>query len=171
MRGLSMKDLALKVGIPKWRLPLIYFQGKASLTKHMHHMPVFNGMETVISDLHGENYQLYIMSSNSRRNIGRFLAQHGLSSYFKRVYGNAGWFNKAVKLKKAMQQNGLEPHKTVYVGDEVRDLVAAHAAGMPVIAVSWGFGNEKQLLAHNPTILVRTPAELAKALVDWGRSI
>jgi len=170
LKGLSMKDLALKVGIPSWRLPLVYFRGKAVMAKRMHATPMFDGVQELLARLNDEQYQMYIMSSNSRRNINRFLAEHGLGGYFKRVYGNAGWFGKGPALKKALKQNGLQAATTVYVGDEVRDLIGAQYAGMPSIAVSWGFGSEEQLLRYKPTILARSPAELQKALIDWGQT-
>lgn len=168
LRGLSMKDLALKIGVPWWRLPLTYFQGKSALTRHMHKTPPFDGLKVVIANLHAEGYQLYIISSNSKRNINRFLSQQGLGDYFVRVYGNAGWFGKGGILRKAVKTNHLHSQQTVYVGDEVRDVVGAHMANMPVVAVNWGFCSEEQLLAVKPTVLVRSPAELQKSLVDWG---
>jgi phosphoglycolate phosphatase len=171
LKGLAMKDLALKVGIPFWRLPFVYFKGKAMLTKRMHKTPVFAGMEEVIATLKAEDYKLYIMSSNSRRNITRFLVEHGMSNYFIKIYANAGWFGKGPALRKALKQNKLSADATVYVGDEVRDIIGAQLAGMPSIAVSWGFGSEEQLLRYNPTVLVRTPAELQKTLVDWGKTL
>lgn len=171
LKGLSMKDLALRVGIPAWRLPAVYFKGKAQLTKRMHKTPLFPGMDQVLATLKAENYQLYIMSSNSRRNINRFLSEHGLGGYFTRIYGNAGWFGKGPALRKALRQNKLVPAKTVYVGDEVRDVIGAQIAGMPSVAVNWGFSSETDLLKHSPTIVVRTPAELQKALIDWGRTV
>lgn len=171
LKYLSMKDLALKVGIPVWRLPFVYFRGKSHLTRHMHKTPIFAGMEEVLAALHAEHYQMFIMSSNSRRNINRFLAEHGLGGYFKRVYGNAGWLGKGPALRKALKQNKLDPSKTVYVGDEVRDVIGAQIAGMPSVAVNWGFSSDADLLKYNPTIVVRTPAELQKALIDWGRTV
>ena len=170
LKGLPRKDLALQVGIPVWRLPFVYFKGRATLGKRMHATPIFPGMDEVLAGLHAEQYQLFIMSSNSKRNINRFLAEHGLGGYFTRVYGSAGWFGKGPALSKALKQNGLEPAKTVYVGDEVRDVIGAQLAGMPSVAVNWGFSSEEALLKYSPTILVRSPAELQKALIDWGRT-
>lgn len=34
---------------------------------------------------------------------------------------------------------GFEPATTVYVGDDERDVLAARAAGMPCVAVTWGY--------------------------------
>lgn len=169
LRGLSMRDLALASGIPSWRLPFVYFRSRAKLSKRMNLIQPFDGMNDVLAGLHAENYQMYMISSNSTRNINRFLVHHGMSGYFKKVYGSVGWFGKGNILKKAVARHNLKAETTVYVGDEVRDLVGAKIAGMPSVAVSWGFGSEEQLLRYTPTILVRTPAELKKALIEWGK--
>lgn len=171
LHKLSMKDLALHLGIPGWRLPLVYFQGKTAMTKRMHAMVPFPGMPEVLQALQHEGYEMYIISSNSRRNINHFLVQHGLSGYFKRVYGGAGWFGKAGALRRALKQNHLEAAGTVYVGDEVRDVVGAKLINMPCVAVEWGFSARDILIQHSPMVVVRTPAELQKVLIDWGRVI
>jgi phosphoglycolate phosphatase len=170
LKSLSMRELATKIGIPAWKLPGVFFKGKRMLAKKAHTIPVFEGMSEVIASLHQEKYQLFIISSNGRRNINRFLVQNGLSGYFTRIYSNAGWFGKASILRRALHNHQLEAAKTVYIGDEVRDIVAAHLAGMPSVAVSWGFGSEAELLKYSPTILARTPRELEKALVEWGKT-
>lgn len=168
LHGLSMRDLALKMGVPAWKLPWVYMRGKAALTNHMHSTPVFPGVNDMLAALYAEDYQLYIISSNSKRNIQRFLTQHGLGGYFRHIYGNTGWFGKASALRRAIQQNGLEPGKVVYVGDEVRDVIGARLSGMPSAAVNWGFGSEPALLEYSPTVLVRSVKELQKELIDWG---
>jgi len=40
----------------------------------------------------------------------------------------------------ATQALGLAPAQCVYLGDDQRDITAARAAGMPSIAVKWGYG-------------------------------
>ncbi len=167
-KGLAMRDLATQIGVPKWRLPFTYFRGKSVMSHNIGKLTAFAGVPEVIQTLHSEHYQLFIVSSNSKRNITAFLTQHGLSGYFDKIYGNAGWFGKGKVLKRVIRHNHLKAAKSVYVGDEVRDMVGAHDAHMPSIAVNWGFGSEEQLLLANPTILVRSTAELQKVLVDWG---
>lgn len=64
----------------------------------------------------------------------------------------------------------LPPERCVYVGDAVVDLVAARAAGMASIAVTWGAGERSALLAAEPDHVVDTAAELATILLpaDYG---
>lgn len=168
MRHMAMRDLGLYVGIPAWRLPLVYFRGKAVLGKKMGNIPAFPGIPEALASLHRDGFQLCIVSSNNTRNITRFLVQHGLSGYFTHIYGNVGWFNKGPVLKKVLKRLQLRADQTAYVGDEVRDVVGAHAAGIPAVAVTWGFASEEALLQQSPMLLIRSPQELQKALLSWG---
>ena len=42
-------------------------------------------------------------------------------------------------LLEAARRLGVEPGDCVYVGDDERDVLAARAAGMAAIAVTWGY--------------------------------
>lgn len=167
LRNLSMKGLAQKLGIPSWKLPLVYFRGRAYMHERMDATGLFSGMREVLHDMDVERCQLYIMSSNSHRNIIRFLRQNNLRGYFRRVYGNAGWFGKGGSLTRLLQMNHLKPEQTIYVGDETRDIAGAHAAGMAAVAVTWGFGTKQALQKHKPLAVVDTPAELTEVLKAW----
>ena len=39
----------------------------------------------------------------------------------------------------ALREMGKHSHECIYVGDDVRDIQAAHAAGMKAVAVRWGY--------------------------------
>lgn len=42
-------------------------------------------------------------------------------------------------LRVACERLGVDVERCVYVGDDLRDVQAAHAAGMPAIAAAWGY--------------------------------
>lgn len=52
----------------------------------------------------------------------------------------------------------------VYVGDGPQDVIAAHACGIPAIAVTYGFYDSAVLADHNPDALVASIVELARKL-------
>jgi pyrophosphatase PpaX len=60
---------------------------------------------------------------------------------------------------------GADPSECVYVGDAVVDVVAARAAGMASVAVSWGAGDTDALAAAGPTARVATVDHLAELLL------
>lgn len=55
----------------------------------------------------------------------------------------------------------LHPAECVYVGDDLRDIQAARAAGMPVLAAAWGYiGVEESIADWHADAVVLNPAEL-----------
>ena len=63
---------------------------------------------------------------------------------------------------------GVEPTACVYVGDATVDVLAAQAAGMAAIAVTWGAGEREALLATEPDHLCETVDELSDLLLGGG---
>ena len=62
----------------------------------------------------------------------------------------------------ACERAGVSPQDCVYVGDDHRDVVAARAAGMPVIAAVWGYlGDQPHPETWNADALALDPADLS----------
>ncbi len=60
---------------------------------------------------------------------------------------------------------GVDPAACVYVGDATVDVLAARAAGMSAVAVTWGAGERDALAAIAPDALVDTVPDLAAYLL------
>lgn len=59
----------------------------------------------------------------------------------------------------------IDPSKSVYVGDDIRDIVAGKAAGMQTIAAAYGYcGCEEPPEAWGADYLVRHPLELVEII-------
>ncbi|MFM2028984.1 MAG: hypothetical protein RL517_175, partial [Pseudomonadota bacterium] len=59
----------------------------------------------------------------------------------------------------------IDPSKSVYVGDDIRDIVAGKAAGMQTIAAAYGYcGCEEPPEAWGADYLVRHPLELLEII-------
>ena len=68
-------------------------------------------------------------------------------------------------LLEACRRMGVAPNKAVYVGDDRRDVEAGHAAGMPVVAVSWGYLPPNDPIASwGADVIVDHPAELLELI-------
>ena len=61
---------------------------------------------------------------------------------------------------------GVDPTTAVYVGDATVDILAAKAAGMAGVAVTWGAGERAALEATDPETVVDTVDELTAYLVN-----
>ena len=62
----------------------------------------------------------------------------------------------------AIARLGAEPAEAVYVGDSEVDLETARRAGLPCVAVAWGFRDVPQLLEAGAGTIIHKPAELVE---------
>lgn len=64
----------------------------------------------------------------------------------------------------AMREMGVTAQETVYVGDSDVDVLTARNAGVPCVAVLWGFRDEACLRAAGAGRLAHTPDELREII-------
>jgi len=166
MRGLSMAAMARHLGCSWWRLPFLLIKGRRRMGEAIKQLQPFDGMSDVIEKLHAEGHELFVVSSNSVRNIRAFLHHQDLHQHFLEIYGGIGLFGKAPALRKLLRDQHLKAKNAVYIGDELRDVQAAQSIKLPVVAVTWGFARPADLADLKPTALADTPEELIEVLGD-----
>lgn len=64
----------------------------------------------------------------------------------------------------AMETLGSKPEECVFVGDSEVDIHTAKNAGIPCIAVSWGYRTEEELMAAGAEVIVETPLAIVDLL-------
>ncbi len=111
-------------------------------------------------------HNLFIVSSNSSRNVIEFLKEHRLGGIFVDVEGSVSLFDKEKALSKLLAKNSLVARETWYIGDEIRDIDAAAAVKLRSIAVTWGFTDRAVLSEHQPTALAEKPTDIMTILND-----
>lgn len=166
LSGLSLAGIARKLGHPWWRLPFLYLKGRRIMEPHIKDLEPFKGMPEVIKKLHAEGHELFIISSNTVRNMRTFLRKQHLRTSFLQINGGVVVFGKGPALKQLLKDQHLELDDSVYVGDELRDIQAAQSVGMRVVAVTWGFASRKNLKDAKPNWLADTPEELLRILEE-----
>lgn len=164
LRNMSAKEILKFSGIPYWKLPGLLVKGRKILASRLDELKVFPGMADVVRELHTQHEKMYLVSSNGDRIIRKVLKTNDLNGQFDAIYGNVALFNKARALKKVIKDKNLDINNCIYVGDEVRDIEAAHKAGLKIASVTWGYNSKKILTLYKPNYLVETPADLRKVL-------
>ncbi len=150
-----------RVGL--WKVPFLTFAMRRALHRRLPEVQPIPGVPEALFVLQQRQCPCSILSTNSDENIRRFLAAHRLTM-FTHIAGGASMFGKAPAIKKLLRRLKLDPARTYYVGDEVRDLVAAKAAGVRSVAVTWGYAQREALLARSPDHVVESPEELVALL-------
>jgi len=67
-------------------------------------------------------------------------------------------------VREIMARAGAAPGETVFVGDSRVDVRTARAAGVSLVAVTWGLTSRADLVAEGATVLVDRAADLAPFL-------
>lgn len=164
LRGQQLKGILKYLQIKKWQIPRLLLKGKRAMALKISDIEPFKELPQVLKKLHGDGYQMFILSTNSSSNISKFLKANGMDSYFKQIYGDIGLRSKASALKKLMKKEHIPTNQCVYIGDEVRDIEASKKAGVFHIAVGWGFNHPEILKNNHPNALALKPTELLTIL-------
>ena len=160
LRGLTAREALQRVGARWWHVPYIVYYARRQIQHRREEVQPIAGIPEVVAALHGAGHRLYIVSSNSTKNVEHFLERSGLTDYFDGVYGGIGIFDKASGLRKITQKEHVDTHDCYYVGDEARDVEAARRAHLPCVSVSWGYNSLAGLKRVEPDTVIDTPKEL-----------
>lgn len=166
LKGMSMLAIARKLDHKWWKMPILFMRGRRNMERAMHKMRPFDGMPELIRKVHAEGHELFIVSSNSVKNIHKFLHHQNLHTYFLEVYGGVSIFGKSPALRQLFKEQNIDPKDAIYVGDELRDIQACQSVHLRIVAVSWGFANKNDLANLKPTALVDSPTELMSYLEE-----
>ena len=150
-----VKDLEIS------NLKLIYFLLKyqRKLVKEIYNIKTFNDLPEVIRQLNNLGVKMGIATSNSRKNVNKFLINNDLE-YFDFIYTSINYFNKNKMLEKAVKKYNLNKENVIYIGDEIRDINAAKESGVKVASVTWGYNFESILAEHKPDYIINQPKDL-----------
>lgn len=165
-RKLPLKKISKEVGVSFGQVPILLVKGRAMMVHRMRDVKPVPGMQDALKELQGMGWQLMVISSNSHQNVEEYLKVHKLEAYFDRVYGGVGLFGKSAALRKVIKQNKLDRNACYYVGDESRDIQAAHKTRIGCVAVSWGYNDVSLLRSEKPTAIAENPAGLVAIFAD-----
>lgn len=165
LRDLKTHQFLSAVGIPLWRLPFVVRQMRQAIATESDQIPLFPGVEQLLQKLSSSSCRLAIVSSNSQENIQRILGPE-LLGLFSNVQAEASLFGKRTKLRRVLRQLNCSAAEAIYVGDEMRDMEAAHSLNMAFAAVTWGHTRRAQLESGQPRYICDHIEELAVSLLN-----
>lgn len=163
LRQLGARELIKKFKVPARKLLALSREIRLKLNKDIQHTPLIKEMDQLIKDLATKGVKIGIVTSNSTENVQLFI-NHWQLKNIDFVYSRDSLFGKDKVLKRVIRQQKFAKKDVIYVGDEVRDIEAAHKAGIAVIAVTWGFNSKQRLQQANPDHLVSSPEEILAKL-------
>ncbi len=156
---MPLKDAIKALNVKWYQIPKYWVEGCLSFMRHISSITLFDGIVDLLNDLEDYGVGLSIISSNSKDNIHSLLAQNDVD-HFDSIISVQKLFKKHKFIKSFLKENDLEPDEVLYVGDEVRDILACKKARVKVIAASWGFDGLSHLVEENPDYIVDSPYQI-----------
>lgn len=164
VRHLPARQFLRQHGISLWRLPRLVRRFHAETAAHAADIRLYPGIPDVLAALHRAGIHMGILSSNSEANIRTTLQANAAEGYFDFVVSCPRLFRKGRLLRRLIRRNGIARDRVLYIGDEVRDIIAARQAHVPVAAATWGFHAEPLLRRAQPDYLLTSPVQLGDVL-------
>jgi len=126
---------------------------------------LFAGMEELLAALEARRLHWGIVTNKSTRLTRLLVRSLGLEARAACVVcGDTTLHLKPhpASLLHAANELSLAPQDCLYLGDDLRDIQAAHAAGMRSAAVEWGYG--EGLAAWGADAIIAQPTDLIAGL-------
>ena len=163
LRMMSGRQIMARLNVPMWRLPAIVSDMRKRKLAAAGEISLFDGVEGMLAELQLLGIKVAIVSSDSEESVRRVLGPitAGLISRFD---CSAAVFGKHRKFRRVARHFGTSPADTICIGDEIRDIEAARAAGMASGAVAWGYAFSAALHAAGPTHFFNSIAEITQRL-------
>jgi len=160
LRHLNAQAILRSLGIPLWKAPGILADVRRRMQSARPDIAMFAGMPEAVAALSATGAVVALVSSNSATNVRRILGP-AMCEHFDAFECGTDLFGKTAKLKRLLKRFECVPALSMLIGDELRDIEAAHAAGVAAAAVAWGYNHPDALRAASPDLFFETPDELA----------
>jgi phosphoglycolate phosphatase len=125
----------------------------------------YPGVPELLKRLHTAGVAMGVVTCKPEELSRRLIDGLGLSSFFRAVFGGDTLPEQKpdpaplLRMKKRLAANN---GRCVMAGDMIYDIEAARAAGIPCVAVAWGFTSRERLISARPDMLAENPALLGE---------
>ena len=133
------------------------------------HTTLFAGITELLKQIEALNLQWGIVTNKPARYTDALIPEIGLHNTACAISGDSTAHAKPhpLPLLEAARQLQLPPEQCWYVGDDLRDIQAGKAAGMPTIAAGWGYCGHTEPLNWQADLIASHPLDLLTLLNSY----
>jgi len=124
---------------------------------------VYSGVLDTLAALKDKGIKLAIITNKPEQFLPELLHSHGLANFFDWVVGGDTLPEKKpdpAGLQWVMQQAGVTPEQSLFVGDSKNDIQAAKAAEVSCVALSYGYNHGQPIELEEPALVIDSLSEL-----------
>ncbi len=151
--------------VPPERYPQLGERYRHHYTRHQDDLSLFDGALPLLDELRQRGHLLTVATGKSRRGLDEVLRREELQGRFdgSRTADETAGKPHPRMLRELMREFGVDPERTLMIGDTTHDLQMALNAGCASVGVSYG--------AHEPDafheLRPRHVAHSVRELHDW----
>ena len=128
--------------------------------KGIHEAQLFPQIVDLLEEL-SSSYPLYITTTKNTPTAQDMAKNLGIYHFFDGIYGSSPEApHKADVIRQALQTHQLAPEQAIIIGDTKFDMLGAQETGIQKLAVTWGFGEQADLLNYQPDYIAHKPLEV-----------
>jgi len=163
--GLGQALAHVAPDVPPKKYELLGQRYKHHYLRHQHDIALFEGVLPMLADLKSRHHWLTVATGKSRRGLDEALASVQLKGVFdgSRTADETAGKPSPLMLFQLMREFGVEPGRTLMIGDTTHDLQMADYAGCASVAVSYGAHEPDAFHALGPKFIAHSVFELH----DW----
>ena len=132
--------------------------------KGMYEAQLFPQIKDLLTEL-AQQYPLYITTTKNTPTAVHMTSNFGIDHFFDGIFGSSPQaLHKADVIRQALTAHNLAPENVVIVGDTKYDMIGAQETGIKKLAVTWGFGDVKDLMTYQPDWVAHQPTDILRQL-------
>ena len=132
---------------------------------HQHDISLFDGVLPMLASLKERHHWLVVATGKSRRGLDEALDAVELRDVFdgSRTADETAGKPSPLMLEQLMREFGVDPGRTLMIGDTTHDLQMAVNAGCDSVGVSYGAHEPAAFVSLSPRFVAHSVGELS----DW----
>jgi phosphoglycolate phosphatase len=170
--GLSLHDALAHVAptLEPARVPELVSRYRHHYFKRQHELSLFGGVLPLLASLKHRNHWLAVATGKSRQGLNEALEHVELRGMFDgtRTADETASKPHPMMLQQLIAEFGVEPERTLMIGDTTHDLQLALNAGTHSVAVSYGAHEPAAFDRFDTRFVAHTTSELHAWLVQYA---
>jgi phosphoglycolate phosphatase len=157
-------------GLPRERYPELGDRYRKHYFARQHEIVLFEGTVAMLQALKARNHWLAVATGKSRRGLDEALDSVELRGVFdgSRTADETASKPSPLMLHELMREFGVDPDRTLMIGDTTHDLEMARNAGTASVGVSYGAHEPATFEAYSTLHVAHSVADLAAWLAEHG---
>lgn len=154
--------------VPQSKYPELGSRYRSHYLSHQNDLALFEGVLPLLADLKARQHWLAVATGKSRRGLDEVLRTVELRSVFDgtRTSDETAGKPDPRMLHELMRESGIDPERTLMVGDTTHDLQMAVNAGCASVGVSYGAHEPEAFDALQPLLVAHSVPQLHQWLLD-----